>query len=260
MAYAFYPPSGGGGSGSGVTIYANFAAFPVSAPVGTLAIDASTGTLYEYFGGSWQVLAQLGTVAAGTAFQEIPSGAINNSNVTFTLAHTPGVNAALVLFQDGLVLDQGIDYTLAGNTITMTVPPNFAQPLYAVYTVVSGMSAGVNALNGATGNVNVLAGTGIAVATVGQNITISNTQVIPAIPYAGTVALGSGISSKAVVFTTALGSLPAVVCWLSSSNPAAAIISSMGSGISAAGFTAQLGSTTPDATYTLNWIASVAND
>lgn len=79
-------------------------------------------------------------------------------------------------------------------------------------------------------------------------------------PYAGTMALGSGISSQAIAFTTALASLPAVVCWLSSSNAGASTITSQGSGISTAGFTAQLGATTPDTTYTLNWIASVAND
>lgn len=79
-------------------------------------------------------------------------------------------------------------------------------------------------------------------------------------PYAGTQTLASGITSQAIVFTTALTSLPAVVCWLSSSNAAANIITSQGSDITAGGFTAQLSSTTPDTTYTLNWIASVAND
>lgn len=79
-------------------------------------------------------------------------------------------------------------------------------------------------------------------------------------PYAGTQTLASGIASQAIVFSVALASLPAVVCWISNSNSAANIITSQGSDISTAGFTAQLSSTTPDTTYTLNWIASVAND
>lgn len=44
--YATNRSSGSGGGG--VTIYPNFAAFPASAPNGTLAIDASTHILYEY--------------------------------------------------------------------------------------------------------------------------------------------------------------------------------------------------------------------
>lgn len=79
-------------------------------------------------------------------------------------------------------------------------------------------------------------------------------------PYAGTVALGSGVSSAVVAFSVALATTPAVVCWISSSNVSANLITSMGTGISTAGFTALLGSTTPDTTYALNWIASVAND
>lgn len=81
-----------------------------------------------------------------------------------------------------------------------------------------------------------------------------------AAPYAGTQALASGVSSQAIVFTIALASTPSVVCMLSSSNAAASIITVNGTGISTAGFTANLGATTPDNTYTLNWIASVAND
>lgn len=79
-------------------------------------------------------------------------------------------------------------------------------------------------------------------------------------PYAGTQTLASGITSQAITFSVALATLPAVVCWLSSSDPAASIITSQGSDITTGGFTAQLGATTPDTTYTLNWIASVAND
>lgn len=42
-----------GSGGSSVPIYANVAAFPASAITGSLAVDASTGNLYEYNGASW---------------------------------------------------------------------------------------------------------------------------------------------------------------------------------------------------------------
>lgn len=65
--------------------------------------------------------------------QEVPSGTVNNSNVTFTLAHTPKANAAVSLYLDGLILNQGVDYTLSSVTITMTTAPNFNQKIYATY-------------------------------------------------------------------------------------------------------------------------------
>lgn len=192
------------GSGSGVTIYPNFAAFPVSAPVGTLAIDASTGTLYEYFASSWQVLAQLGT-STGTPFQEVPAGAINGVNVTFTLSQDPNPDAGMVLFQDGLILNQGTDYTLAGTTITMAVAPNFAQTLYAFYTVAAA-GTGVTSLNTFTGAVNIVAGTGITVTPLANNITIAATAVSPLTVVAtrGAPTLITAVGGIAFTSTTVL--------------------------------------------------------
>lgn len=51
--YASYPVSGA----SVVTIYANVAAFPVLATTGNLAVDASTGNLYEFNGSAWVLIA-----------------------------------------------------------------------------------------------------------------------------------------------------------------------------------------------------------
>lgn len=49
---------------------------------------------------------------------EIPSGAINGSNTSFTLAYAPSPAESLSLYRNGLMMDQGIDYTLSGNVIT----------------------------------------------------------------------------------------------------------------------------------------------
>lgn len=69
---------------------------------------------------------------------ETPSGTINGSNVTFTLAQTPHENAVVRLYQDGLFLKQGTDYTLSGATITMTTAPAVGQSLRANYVRSSG--------------------------------------------------------------------------------------------------------------------------
>ena len=62
--FAQYPVKGGSGGGSGVTIYPNLASFPPSAPNGTLAIDSSTGILYEFLTSTntWVILANPATL------------------------------------------------------------------------------------------------------------------------------------------------------------------------------------------------------
>lgn len=49
---------------------------------------------------------------------ETPAGAINGSNVTFTLANTPSPTGSLNLYRNGLAMKAAVDYTISGNTIT----------------------------------------------------------------------------------------------------------------------------------------------
>lgn len=49
---------------------------------------------------------------------EVPSGAINGLNTTFALANTPSPATSLMVYVNGLLMDQGLDYTVAGATIT----------------------------------------------------------------------------------------------------------------------------------------------
>ena len=61
------------------------------------------------------------------AFQEAPAGAIDGTNLVFTLANTPAPEAGLVLTLNGLVLQLGNDYTLSGSAITF-IPAAAPQP------------------------------------------------------------------------------------------------------------------------------------
>lgn len=67
------------------------------------------------------------TVSAGAglnfAFNETPTGTINGSNTSFTLAHTPSPATSLILTINGQVMTPTEDYTISGNTITMIVAP-----------------------------------------------------------------------------------------------------------------------------------------
>ncbi len=94
-----------------------------------------TGTHLEVHDGTgWSTLAGTNNMVV----REVPSGAINGSNVTFTLANTP-LSGTLQLFLNGLLLDEGAsnDYTLSGNTITMNyapeASPGSADKLLATY-------------------------------------------------------------------------------------------------------------------------------
>lgn len=65
-----------------------------------------------------------GVTASNFVFNETPSGSINGSNVTFTLASTP-VSGTVRLRENGIWLrgGSGNDYTISGGTITMTTAP-----------------------------------------------------------------------------------------------------------------------------------------
>lgn len=65
---------------------------------------------------------------------ETPSGSINGSNTSFTLANTP-TSGTLKLFLNGvrLVVGAGNDYTLTGAAISMTTAPVSGDSLIAEY-------------------------------------------------------------------------------------------------------------------------------
>lgn len=67
-------------------------------------------------------------------FNEAPTGTIDGSNVTFTLANTPTANT-VQLFLNGLLQRPGAghDYTISGATITMLSAPLTGDILLAHY-------------------------------------------------------------------------------------------------------------------------------
>lgn len=98
--------------------------------VGRTSTDTLTG---KTISGASNTLQQLPIGA--NEVQEVPSGTINGSNVTFTLANTPPANSTVTLFLDGMIEFQGggLDYTISGATITMVTAPATGQTLYAFY-------------------------------------------------------------------------------------------------------------------------------
>ena len=133
---------------SGTLPSANVVSAHISGGTNTdLATFNSTGNLVNYAGASTctgtqavQTITASGgvtciTTISGTfADAEIPSGTINGSNVTFTLAHTPTPAGSLNCFENGVQQRAGgADYTLATATITYAVAPPTGATLSCFY-------------------------------------------------------------------------------------------------------------------------------
>jgi hypothetical protein len=65
---------------------------------------------------------------------EVPSGAINGVNTVFNLVNSPNPAKSLSLYLNGVIqTGGGIDYTLAGATITFVVAPATGDTIIAWY-------------------------------------------------------------------------------------------------------------------------------
>lgn len=65
---------------------------------------------------------------------EVPTGAINGVNVTFTLAASPSPSLSLALYRNGVLQEGGgVDYTLSSATITFVAAPGSGDILLAFY-------------------------------------------------------------------------------------------------------------------------------
>lgn len=64
---------------------------------------------------------------------ETPSGTINSSNTSFTLAHTP-VSGTVSLYLNGLYQVPSVDYTISSGTVTYSSAPFTGDSLMAIYT------------------------------------------------------------------------------------------------------------------------------
>lgn len=60
-------------------------------------------------------------VALGIVDAETPAGAVDGTNRVFTLAGTPNPARSLLVYRNGLLQKEGVDYTLSANTITFTL-------------------------------------------------------------------------------------------------------------------------------------------
>lgn len=91
----------------------------VSGPTGSTGASGSTVT------GPTGPIGPTGPASAGETWiiNEVPSGDMNGTNITFTLAHTPVGQIMLYLNGQYLFPGSGNDYTISGVIISMSVAP-----------------------------------------------------------------------------------------------------------------------------------------
>lgn len=96
--------------------------------------DTSAGGLAETYNTTTHAFGTIAVLSGNFADAEVPSGTINGSNVTFTLAHTPNPAASLNCFENGLQQRAGgADLTLATATITYATAPPTGSTLDCFY-------------------------------------------------------------------------------------------------------------------------------
>ncbi|HVN03428.1 MAG TPA: hypothetical protein VMT86_03360 [Bryobacteraceae bacterium] len=107
----------------------------------TGAIGAATGSASDclHVDGSSGPCGTAGSSAQGPNFTdgEVPSGAVNGANASFTLSAAPAPPGSLALYRNGVLQKTGLDYTLAGNTVQFTAAsiPQAGDTLLASYRV-----------------------------------------------------------------------------------------------------------------------------
>ena len=88
-------------------------------------LDAAAGSLTDCIrvDGSSGACGSGGGGGVYGAFQdnETPAGTINGSNTTFTLVNTPDPSSSLMLYRNGLLMQESVDYTVSGNVVTFLV-------------------------------------------------------------------------------------------------------------------------------------------
>ncbi len=143
---------------------------------------------------------------------ETPTGVVDGSNLVFQLTNAPSPVTSLTLYRNGLALQESIDFTLSGNTITF-VSGNAPQPgdvLQAFYRTASSPSSVGASLSSASSSTpsctlytlsnngtNWTTSSNTAPSTTGPAIASSTTQDIPlfGLPPKGTI---TGIREKTV--------------------------------------------------------------
>lgn len=165
---------------------------------------------------------------SGTRFgdADVLVGAVNGTNTNFTLSNAPNPAASLILFLNKILQIQGVDYTVAGNIVTMSVAPlsvgsflgwyrykGFSYGLGLLDTLLmsDGFAFDVPSFSKDTSLVDTLTMTDIVAKTVSSNSSISledflvmNDRIVATVPsntflLSDSLTLTDGIAARATI-------------------------------------------------------------
>lgn len=109
---------------------------------GTITETLKTQTANTIFAGpttgaaaqpTFRALVNADLSTANVPVQEVPAGAVDGVNVTYTLANTPISAQSVLFFVNGLLQRQPTDYSMAGAVATFVLPLTIGQSKYAYY-------------------------------------------------------------------------------------------------------------------------------
>lgn len=129
--------TGGGGTGSGPI---QFATLPISIDEVT-NLSADLASINSSISSLTTQLNNLGLASSTTnavfVDAETPTGTLNGTNTTFTLANPPSPGGSLTLYRNGLIQSNNIDFTLSGTAITFNAGsiPQAGDILQAYYRI-----------------------------------------------------------------------------------------------------------------------------
>lgn len=129
-----YTAPGGSGTVTAVSV-ASSNGFTGSSSGGTTPALTVATSITGVLKGNGTAISTAATsdIVAGLATRETPSGTINGSNTSFTLANTPVSGTESVYLNGVLQEPGGIDYTISGGTITYATAPASGDQLRATY-------------------------------------------------------------------------------------------------------------------------------
>ena len=143
----------GGSGGSNWFINANgFLAPTTTKSIEVNAITASSSTATSTFKGHDDVFGRRcfdttdcitawTDITASDAITEVPSGTVNGSNKSFTLANTPSDDDNVLISVNGQTQRNGTDVTISGTAVTFTIAPETGWTLFAHYNKTSSVFA-----------------------------------------------------------------------------------------------------------------------
>lgn len=143
-------------SGGGVPIYANLAAFPVTATQGDLGVAADTGNLYEWSGAAWQLIGG-------------PAAALSLGNLDSLATSAKGANLV-----GGVLAMQSASATLPG--VVNTAAQSFAGNKTFTGTIAASNLSGTN-----TGDVTLGTANGLSLVGQALSLALSSTSTVGAL-------------------------------------------------------------------------------